>query len=60
MKSKAYKSYVGGYDLSAKVLSRHYDGKPPSEVDDEFGLLPGESRRIVVDWWKYDTVSSGK
>ena len=60
MKSKAYENYIKDNDTRAQVLSRHYDGKPPSEIDSELGLFPGESKRIVVNWWKYDTLSSGK
>ena len=60
MKSRAYGEYVKDNDTRAQVLSRHYDGKPPSEIDTELGLLPGESKRIVVNWWKCDTLYGGK
>ena len=60
MKSKAYDDYVKENATRERVLSKHYDGKPPSEIDSELGLLPGESKRIVVNWWKYDTLCSGK
>lgn len=59
MKSKAYESYVKENATRERVLSKHYDGKPPSEIDSELGLLPGDARRIVVNWWKYDTTCSG-
>lgn len=37
-----------------KILDLHFNGLAPSQIDAELGLLMGDSKRAILEYWKFD------
>lgn len=36
------------------IIDLHFQGYPPSRIDYELELTPGEARKTVLDYWRMD------
>ena len=47
-------SYLEIHPSKRKILAKHYDGISPSAIDRQLGLVKGEARRAINDYWQND------
>ena len=36
------------------IIDLHFEGYPPSEIDKELELAPGDAKKTVLDYWRTD------
>lgn len=47
-------SYLESHPSKRKILMKHYSGVSPSAIDRQLGLVRGEARKTINDYWQYD------
>lgn len=47
-------SYLEMYPNKRVILMKHFSGISPSRIDKQCGLVKGEARMVISEFWSYD------
>ena len=59
-KGSSLDAFLEYFPSRRAILNRHFDGESPSRIDASLGLVRGDARRAITDFWDFDKMRTKK